>query len=242
MKISNPFTFGAVAFGIVLSTTNCNAEEAHSHERGGHSKPAEEAVKTATPATPAKQEHKFVLPPPPEGVTDLAFVDLFKMPIGRFGLELTEKLIALDGKKVRMLGHMVREAEEKHEHGHGESHGEEKGEMKPTLDRYMFTQHPAYVNTAHYCLAEDLPPQVVFVTLDKPTGQTVPYVSGALVVTGTLSLGQRQEPEGRNSLVRLQMSEPAISAALLESGQTTDQSAQKTPSASSDATTSGTAK
>ena len=45
----------------------------------------------------------------PAGVVDLKFQELFKLPVGERGLEPSEKLVALDGKRVRIVGYMVQQ-------------------------------------------------------------------------------------------------------------------------------------
>ena len=41
-------------------------------------------------------------------IETVGFNEFFKMPVGRFGLEMTDKLKGLDGKKVRLRGFMVK--------------------------------------------------------------------------------------------------------------------------------------
>jgi hypothetical protein len=43
---------------------------------------------------------------------------------------------------------------------------------------------------------------------DASAPATVPFTPGPLLLTGTLSVGNRQEPSGRVSLVRLQLDPP----------------------------------
>jgi hypothetical protein len=61
-------------------------------------------------ARPSQQLRAKVaaLPAPPEGVSDLFFDEFFKLPVGPKGLEMTERLTSLDGKRVRILGFMVK--------------------------------------------------------------------------------------------------------------------------------------
>jgi hypothetical protein len=42
----------------------------------------------------------------------------------------------------------------------------------------------------------------------------VPFVPGILMVEGVLGVGDRDEPDGRRSLVRLQLDWPAVSGVL----------------------------
>ena len=50
-------------------------------------------------------------PPAPAGVTDLEFNEFFVPIVGDRGLELTDKIRALHGQRVRLLGFMVRQAQ-----------------------------------------------------------------------------------------------------------------------------------
>ena len=170
---------------------------AASRQRVSHSNAA--AVAQA-PGKPAE------LPPLPEGVDELKFADFFKLPVGPLGLELSGKVTALDGKRVRILGHMVREQVEEEE---GESH---KDSATPdiVLGRLMLAPTPQIVNTEHYGLCEDLPPQTLFVTVPDLAGKPVPYTGGLMLLTGTLSVGARTEADGRTSILRLALdSRPA---------------------------------
>src|SRR6266540_5578994 len=51
------------------------------------------------------------LPPLPNGVAELKFRELFCQPIGPRGLEFSEKLRQLDGRRVRILGYMVEQGQ-----------------------------------------------------------------------------------------------------------------------------------
>src|SRR6188474_3449389 len=51
------------------------------------------------------------LPPLPNGVAELKFSEFFVNPVGPRGLELTDKLKELDGKRVRILGYMAAQDE-----------------------------------------------------------------------------------------------------------------------------------
>jgi hypothetical protein len=133
--------------------------------------------------------------PPPPGVADLKFNELFKLPIGPRGLEPTDKLLGLDGKRVRIFGYMVN-AEE------------------PAPGPFILA--PLAVSTAEKedGPADDLPATVVFVHLAQGEREIIPHVSGLLKLTGVLSLGPKEEPDGRVSAVRL-LADPALSKNLL---------------------------
>ena len=47
------------------------------------------------------------LPPLPAGVAELHFSEFFRLPAGPLGLEFTERLKSLDGRRVRIVGYVV---------------------------------------------------------------------------------------------------------------------------------------
>ncbi len=124
------------------------------------------------------------LPPLPPGVADLRFGEFFVFPVGDRGLTLTPKLRGLHGKRVRVLGHMVRQEE-------------------PSPGVLLLTATPLQLHEHEYGLADDLPPATVRVFVPAARGKPVPFTPGPLLLTGTLSVGNRSEPDGRVSLVRL---------------------------------------
>jgi hypothetical protein len=100
---------------LIVSAWNLGGEETHPAPQSAV-KRAARVPKSATnqlsrtapvaPASTATATNQAVtLPPAPPGATDLKFSELFK-PIGPRGLEYSEKVRALDGKKVRILGYM----------------------------------------------------------------------------------------------------------------------------------------
>ena len=62
-----------------------------------------------TPHRAPALEVRGELPAPPAGVAILKFGEFFQMPVGPLGLEPSEKLLALNGKRIRLVGYMVRE-------------------------------------------------------------------------------------------------------------------------------------
>lgn len=159
-----------------------------------------------------KQGPKYQLPPLPDGVEELKFSEFFKTPVGDRGLEITDKLKSLDGKRVRILGFMVHEdltrcnscVMPKTRNGKPVP-----AWMEATIPgRMMFAAVPCNVSHAHYGLADDLPPQTVFVYVPDKVGQLVPYTPGPMLLTGVLSVGNKREPEGRISIVRLELDPP----------------------------------
>ena len=67
-------------------------------------------ARVASALKPVATNQGPTLPPAPPGVTALNFKELFK-PIGPRGLEYSEKLRGLDGRKVRILGYMVKQSQ-----------------------------------------------------------------------------------------------------------------------------------
>ncbi len=124
-------------------------------------------------------------PEAPAGVSDLDWKDLFRPP-GRYGLEYTERARSLDGKTVRLLGFMVRRD-------------------KPVPGTLLLTPYPMSLPEREYAQADELPPTTVLVTVPDRAGQAVPYTPGPLLLTGTLRLGNREEPDGRRFDVRLEL-------------------------------------
>ncbi len=123
------------------------------------------------------------LPPLPEGVTALQFGEVFLKPVGPRGLVFTDKVKSLDGRRVRILGHMVRR----------------EGAPPGTL---LLTPYPVQLHDSEYGLADDLPPNTLLVTVPDAEGE-IPFTAGLLLLTGRLEIGSREEPDGRTSVVRL---------------------------------------
>jgi hypothetical protein len=163
------FVSGSGAFGAGFTTTNQPHAAPVSNERAA--------------ASPQK------LPPLPRGVTELKFSDFFVRPVGPRGLELTDKLESLDGKRVRILGYMVQQ-----EH--------------PPKGQFILSPLPAQIHHHDNHLADDLPPGLVYVSVPTSKDKPIPYARGLMLLTGTLSVGQRIEADERISLVRLDLDPP----------------------------------
>ena len=133
------------------------------------------------------------LPPPPPGVTDIKFRDFFKMPIGKRGLELNEKFLGLDGKRIRIIGYMA------------------KAE-NPVPGMFVLSALPVELGDEDESLSDDLPANSVFVH----TGSNqflVHYITGLIKLTGTLSIGSQAEADGHVSMARLLL-DPEITSEL----------------------------
>jgi len=131
----------------------------------------------------------------PPDVTDLKFHEFFKLPIGPRGLEATEKLLALAGKRIRIVGYMVRQD-------------------PPARGYFVLSPLPASIGDEDDGLADDLPASVAFVHIGDHPLQALPFRPGLLRLTGTLSLGSREESDGRVSSVRLQLDPQLVTVML----------------------------
>ena len=126
------------------------------------------------------------LPKAPAGVSDLRFDEIFRNPIGPKGLEFSPRLLELAGQRVRILGYQVKQS-------------------RPTPWTLMLAPMPLVSNEVEFGLAEDLPPTVVRVLLPRGHQPLTPHSNGLFLLTGRLEVGDREEPDGRHSLVRLHL-------------------------------------
>lgn len=158
---------------------------------------------------PIKQEEMPKLPPLPEGVEELKFSEFFKTPVGPKGLEITEQLKSMDGKRVRIVGYMVKEDPTACNSCLNTADAKKRrlpAWMEAIVPgRMMLTPYPAAVSHSHYALADDLPPQTVFIEVPELIGEMVPYTPGVLALTGTISVGNKSEMDNRISIVRLKL-------------------------------------
>jgi hypothetical protein len=140
--------------------------------------------------------HVGKLPSLPSVASELKFSDFFSLPAGPRGLEFTERIRALDGKRVRILGFMV-----------------EQGDPSPGVAIIAPFQQTTHED--EYGLCDDLPPATLFAIVSKYRESPVPFTPGPLLLTGVLELGQRTEADGRVSHVRLILDpeSPALPAA-----------------------------
>jgi hypothetical protein len=109
------------------------------------------------------------------------------MPLGPRGPEMTPKLLALDGRRVRILGYMAQQKE-----------------SRPGV--FMLNPVPLNTDEASDATADDLLQATLFVHLPPAQANLVAsYRTGLLLLTGTLGVGHREESDGHLSLVRLQL-------------------------------------
>jgi hypothetical protein len=104
-------------------------------------------------------------------------------------------LIALAGKKVRIVGFMVRQD-------------------RPAKGMFVLTAMPLELGDEDESLSDDLPPSAIFVHVTKPAGANIPYVPALIKLTGTLQLGPQNEIDGHVSFVRLALDEAPARAIL----------------------------
>lgn len=115
------------------------------------------------------------LPAADSGVNDLKFKDIFTQPAGPRGLVPTASFLALDGKRVRMVGYMI-------------------ALNPPTADAFMFAPLPAAIAAHDEGLADDIPPATIYVRLPRfssmpgATSVGIPQAQGLLTLTGTLDV------------------------------------------------------
>jgi hypothetical protein len=124
------------------------------------------------------------LPALPKGVAELRFSDFFQMPVGAEGLVFTEKLKALSGQRVRIVGFMVRQT-------------------RPSPGVAILAPFALTTHENEYDVCDDLPPATLFVEVAKYQDIAVPHTPGPLLLTGRLEIGRRVEADGRVSFVRL---------------------------------------
>ncbi len=120
---------------------------------------------------------------------DLKFAEFFTMPVGPRGLQPSAKLLALQGRQVRMLGYMARQ---------------DAADALPGV--ILLTPLPVTLGDEDERYADDLPVTTVYVHLDAvPKSPALAYVPGLLALTGRLELGAQAEADGRRSSVRLRL-------------------------------------
>ena len=132
-----------------------------------------------------------------EGITELTLRELYQMPIGPRGLVPSAKLLALDGKQVRVTGYMVAEDE-------------------PVAGRLILAPMPTQLVDEDEPESDDLPPNVIYVNF--PSSIQTYSMRGQIRLTGTLLLGAVAQSDGRLAAIRLELSPqlvrhlPAVSA------------------------------
>ena len=129
------------------------------------------------------------LPPLPPGVSELTFADFYKQPIGPLGLDYSDRLKSLDGKRVRIVGYMVRQS-------------------APVPWTFLLSPIPATLHESEFGFSEDLPSATLHVRVQRNPLPVVPYTPGPMLLTGLLGIGTQEEADGRISSVRLTLDPP----------------------------------
>jgi hypothetical protein len=197
MKRSIPFqyvTFIACACSA-LGTQNLLSEDHHDHS--APPPPSErrtyvDSLELAKILTAEKHEQgpakEIKLPALPEGVEEIGFAEFFKSPVGPRGLEPSTKLLSLNGKRVRILGFVA--------------------EMERSNKRnIIFAPMPLKPQPEEYGLADEIPAAHVLVTIPGDSNTQVPLLPGAMLLTGTLSVGNSSQ-DGETSFVRMVLDAP----------------------------------
>lgn len=153
------------------------------------------------PSVNSQSQPSKKLPPCPPGVNEVAWSEFFKTPVGPLGLELTDKIKSLDGKKVRLFGYMVR-----------------REEMRP--GSLLLAPVPLGIED-HEGGFSDLPPQTVRVSIPYAPKEIVAYTNRPLLLTGTLTVGRREDAGevvgGEVSWFNLSLDEPKPIATIKKS-------------------------
>lgn len=172
------------------STTNGPTLRGEIADRRSHPRNIQVKEGDPLPATSSRPTgvEAAALPPLPPDVTELRFGEFYK-PIGARGIEFTDKLRNLDGRRVRIMGYMVRQTQ-------------------PVPWQFLLAPVPLTLHEREYGFAEDMPATLLHVTVERNLTPILPHTPGPLLLTGTLGVGNREEPDGRVSSVRLALDPP----------------------------------
>ena len=125
-----------------------------------------------------------------ETVAELSMRDFYKLPVGPYGLEPSDKLLNAKDQKVRIKGYMVQEEE-------------------PTPGLFMLSLMPVNIPEKEDGPSDDLPGSTLFVHMSaEDAGKVLAYRPGIWELVGTLKLGSQEEANGRVSYVRLMLDQP----------------------------------
>lgn len=108
---------------------------------------------------------------PPHDVAELRFRDVYALPVGPRGLETTDRLRELDGRRVRLVGYMV---------------------QADVAGGFVLSPLPAALGDADEGLADDLPPSAVLVELPRDAALRSGHMPGLIQVTGVLRVGRAE--------------------------------------------------
>jgi len=122
----------------------------------------------------------------PPHASDLSFAELFEGGSGP--LRPSEKLLSLAGRRVRLVGFMARMEE-------------------PPTGAFWLVPRPVECDESGGGVG-DLPPDAVRVVVRSRAGKPVPFVPGALAVTGLLEVGNADDDDGHVSALRIVLDRP----------------------------------
>lgn len=123
---------------------------------------------------------------PDNDAAPLRFAEFHRRPVGPRGLEPGPRLLALDGRRVALVGYVA--------------HGGERLAQTAVL-----APLPVTLVDEDESLADDLPAAVAYLHWSDPRlDAALAECAGLLRVTGRLELGARAEADGRRSYVRVQ--------------------------------------
>lgn len=122
--------------------------------------------------------------------SDIEVVDLrniFKTPLGRYGLEFDSNFLSLNHHLIQITGYMVKSDE-------------------PELGSFLLSIRPVQLHREDDGQADDLPPSTIKVLLDpSQSSLSVPYLSGLHTFRGTLLIGRREVAGEPFSWISLQL-------------------------------------
>jgi hypothetical protein len=123
----------------------------------------------------------------------IGFQEFFRLPVGAYGLEPSERLLEMQGRTVRITGYVA-------------------DEQDPIPGLLLLAPVPVVLSEREDGPADDLPGSTLFVHLPDD-GDSLRNHRGPVEFTGRLEVGGREEADGRISYVRLYVSDsPSHSA------------------------------
>ena len=125
---------------------------------------------------PAALAVRATLTKPPKGTQELKFQEMFQMPVGPKGIQASERLLSLDGQRVRMVGFMVRSS-------------------GPRSTAFILAPMPVEISDEDEAEADDIPFNAVLVKLSTPATQSIPNLDGLLKVSGVLHVANVEDPD-----------------------------------------------
>jgi hypothetical protein len=124
---------------------------------------------------------------PSRAATTLRFDELLALKPGG-SLEYTDKLKALAGKRVRVVGFMA--------------------DMERAPEGAFFLVKRPLVADESGAGSADLPPDAIRIIVRSARGKALAHIPRALTVVGVLELGARDEPDGLPSFIRIVLDAP----------------------------------